>query len=202
MPPDATPSSTREQDLMARYRSLTTEGERDQFIKDHYEELSDLSQGEIITDALLNAFRKEVEEREAEIARKEELLETLQRAEALKQKYDAELKPRLASPPPWSLKEDTPYGWIAGSLICITPIFFILCLVWRAASLPSDGMYAFATFGLYVYARENITRDTWEPPRLLRTHNANDARHIPENRGILPENILSYLRTAPPAHAR
>jgi hypothetical protein len=36
---------------------------------------------------------------------------------------------------------------------------------------------------------------------LLRMHGANDARCVPANRGILPANILSYLSTAPPAHA-
>jgi hypothetical protein len=49
--------------------------------------------------------------------------------------------------------------------------------------------------------RENIMRDTWELRRLLRTLGANAARGIPTNRGFLPENVTSYLRTAPPAHA-
>jgi hypothetical protein len=40
-----------------------------------------------------------------------------------------------------------------------------------------------------------------ERRRFLRTRGANDARHIPENRGRLPENSTSCLRTAPPAHA-
>jgi hypothetical protein len=42
--------------------------------------------------------------------------------------------------------------------------------------------------------RENITRHTWEPRRFLRTHGANDARRVPENRGILPENIAVCAR--------
>jgi hypothetical protein len=49
--------------------------------------------------------------------------------------------------------------------------------------------------------RENITRDTWERRRFLRTRDANDARRVPENRGLLPEHITSYLSTAPLAHA-
>jgi nitrogenase molybdenum-iron protein alpha/beta subunit len=56
-------------------------------------------------------------------------------------------------------------------------------------------------FARYLLGRENITRDTWEPRRFLRTLGANAARGIPENRSILPENITSYLRTAPSAHA-
>jgi hypothetical protein len=54
---------------------------------------------------------------------------------------------------------------------------------------------------IYLQGRENIMRDTWERRRLLRMHGANDARCVPANRGILPANILSYLSTAPPAHA-
>ena len=37
--------------------------------------------------------------------------------------------------------------------------------------------------------------------RFLRTLSENDARCVPANRGILPENITSYLRTAHSAHA-
>jgi hypothetical protein len=44
-------------------------------------------------------------------------------------------------------------------------------------------------------------RDTWERRRFLRTHGANDARRVPANRGILPENGTFYLRTSPAAHA-
>jgi hypothetical protein len=36
---------------------------------------------------------------------------------------------------------------------------------------------------------------------LLRTLGANDGRGIPENRRLLPENILFYLRTSHVAHA-
>jgi hypothetical protein len=49
--------------------------------------------------------------------------------------------------------------------------------------------------------RTNITRDTWEGRRFLRIHGGNEARHSPENRGILLENITSYLRTPQSAHA-
>jgi Phage integrase family len=41
---------------------------------------------------------------------------------------------------------------------------------------------------------ENITHDTWEPRRFLRTHGANEARRVPENCGILPENIAACVR--------
>jgi hypothetical protein len=49
--------------------------------------------------------------------------------------------------------------------------------------------------------RETMKRQTWERRRFLRTHGANEARCRPENRHILRENITSYPRTAPPAHA-
>jgi hypothetical protein len=44
-------------------------------------------------------------------------------------------------------------------------------------------------------------RDTWEWRQLLRTLSENEARCLPENRGILLENITSYLRTSYSTHA-
>ena len=46
-----------------------------------------------------------------------------------------------------------------------------------------------------------MKRLTCERRQFLRRLGENNARCIPENQGILPENILSYLRTSLSAHA-